>query len=289
MAMPSSDSKSISFANSDWILDVVREHETDLVRSIMRRKQPRIRLAYIARQRNAKEPPWNWCKTCCVELPVLQVHRSTVACPSCGQRFLVIHEGSEANEKLREDPNYSGPFHDILSAAWHEWSVKPVGREHLPAGSLAFDVVPFELPTRAMSDGIRHLTRRERRKMARRGRGRRRSIRVERIQKLWVNEPYEPEVVRERVGPSEPELVSDAPMEISFGARMACYQRSSLGSFVKVCRRCDCRVEIRLVLYIERVSLVLNKILGNDLQQAGLLLAKMAIAKGLCFCGRLIP
>lgn len=121
------DSAAISFATSDWAMAALNAHVANCFAQLRQRKHPLIRLAYIARQREAdEERAWNWCPTCNVEIPARRVHQSATPCRSCGQVFIVQHEGTLANEDLQSRPGYSGPYHDGLSAVWHEWSLRAV-------------------------------------------------------------------------------------------------------------------------------------------------------------------
>lgn len=281
------DSAAISFATSDWAMAALEPHIGDCLAQIRKRRHPLIRVAYIARQRETpEERPWNWCPTCDVEIPARRVHQSAAPCRSCGQVFIVQHEGTLANERLRLSPGYSGPYHDTLSAIWYDWTLRPARPLSWPDGALAFDVTPFELPTRRSDDGIRVLTRRERRHEARRGhRGRRGSRAVPKMMRLWINEPFEPEGWREakltkRMSAEYDGLASVPELRMEYVE----FRRMRVGFGVKLCRFCECELRVILTLYaateLPHVVSAIQRAMRRATEELGLRL----VMRGACFC-----
>lgn len=282
------DSAAISFATSDWAMAALNAHVADCFAQLRQRKHPLIRLAYIARQREAdEERAWNWCPTCNVEIPARRIHQSATPCQSCGQVFIAKHRGTLANEELRSSPGYSGPYHDGLSAVWHEWSLRPARPLSWPEGALAFDVAPFELPTRRVDDGIRVLTRRERRHEARRGhRGRRGSVAIPKMMRLWRNEPYEPAGWREATPTKRLSAQYDglAPVP-ELRMEHVEFRRMRVGFGTRLCGLCECEFRVILTLYAATELPHVVSEIRRGLQRAAQSFAAHIAEQHSCFCG----
>jgi hypothetical protein len=205
-------------------------------------------------------------------------------CPCCKQRFDVIHEGAEANKVLRESPGYSGPYHDFLSAIWHEWTLRSIGTKALSDSSLAYDVTLADLPHRSIFVETVSISRRERRQRARRGhRGRRGSIRVAARQDVFRRELYEPEAIREHV--PHPLVISDEPEAFEIvRADVLEYRKAKHGVSARVCDRCSCTISVFVTVYIEHDAPHLMELVQRGLQRAGIHLATFANRQWLCFC-----
>lgn len=282
----------ISVSNPEWAINALGDDAArDLQLHFLRREQPTFRLVYIARRR--KMPPDRagaWCSTCNIELPVRRVHQHVVQCPSCAQRFIEIHEGTEANLELRRSPGYSGPYHDMLSAVWHEWSVRRVGATAFPDGALAYDISPYQLPLREVCVGTRVLTRRERRQRARAGRRGRRwngrgSMRVAAKQNVYASQASEPEAIREHKQ-IRSSLLADGPLALeSPMTEHLTYRRTQLGIGARICDRCNCAIRILATIYIEHDAPHVMQLVRRGLERAGRSLAMSAIRQASCFCG----
>ncbi len=278
---------SISFATSDWAIAALNAHVANCLAQLRQRKHPLIRLAHIARQREAQdERPWNWCPTCHVEIPARRIHQSATPCPSCGQVFIAEHQGTLANEELSSLPGYTGPYHDGLSAVWHEWSLRAARPLSWPDGALAFDVMPFELPTRRIDDGIRVLTRRERRHEARRGRrGRRGSVAIPKMMRLWTNEPYEPEGWREAKSTKRLSAQYDGLVPVPELRREHVeFRRMRVGFGIRLCGLCECELRVILTLYAATELPHVVSEIRRGLQRAGQSFAAHIVEQHSCFC-----
>lgn len=279
----------IFVANVDWAMGAASAALPDIALQIHRREHPVLRLAYIAKRRDDDpDHPWNWCRACRMEIPVRHVHRNAVQCPSCLQRFLETHEAAVANESLRASPGYAGPYHDTLSAAWHEWSLQPVGAPALPDGALAFDVTPYALPFRSVYVGHRTLSRRERRRQARQGRRGRLwngvgSMRVAKTLDVYQREEYAPDVIRGHRAVRYDALIDGYSVPES-RAEIIEYRRTRLRGSVCLCRLCGCELRLLASVYIEQEAPHLMQPLGRGLQYAARSLAVSMTREELCFC-----
>jgi hypothetical protein len=275
------NSTSIPIANADWALNAFVDADRQIAIQLLQHETPTLILVYIARRRELDpDRRWNWCSACHVEIKVRHVHRSIVQCPSCLRHFEEAHEGTSENERLRSGPGYSGPYHYFTSAIWHEWSLRLVRGDVLSDGSLAYDVTPFELPTRTVDVGERKLSRRERRQLARRGvRGRRGSKPVAIYQKAYKQEPYEPESWREHALVEPRSFTSPR-----FDERI--YQRKSIDLAVRICERCRCEIRLFVTLYLEREAPQLTQCITRGLRLAARRFGSEAVHHERCLCKR---
>lgn len=276
----------ISLASSDWAFDALTPHIPSLHLQLAKGQHPTVRLAYIVRNREPQEHRWNWCPTCHGEIRVRHVHQNVVACQSCGQRFVEQHEGTLANEDLQSSPGYSGPYHDVLSAVWYEWSLRPLRPSPWPDGALAFTVTPFKLPTRSVDLGIKTLTRMERRHKARHGhRGRRGSMSVPTIIRVWGSEPYEPEGWREaapmkQMGVARDGLAAVPELRMCFIE----YRRTMIGWGVRICQLCECEFRAVASVYVGKDAPAVMELFRRRLSHAAYRVGVGLQERGQCFC-----
>ena len=275
-------------ANLYWAMEALPNASADLELAVRRGKSPTFRLTYIARRREMpSDHSWNWCKVCNVEITVRRIHGNLVQCPSCFSRFTEVHEGAIANERIRNDPSilYKA-YHDQLSACWWEGSLRCVDSPPLPDGSLAYDVTPFELPTRTVTNGTRQLSRRERRLIARRSAGvpgRRGSKPVPKYVPNWKQEPYEPEVWREH---AFTERNNSGLARFGSNPRLdeRIYRRTTIGVDAHVCELCQCDVRLFVTLYIEREAPQLTEYITRGLQLAVSRFVSVMDQQDQCLC-----
>lgn len=279
----------VHVADVDWAINELPNPAAELTLAIRCGEHPTFRLAFIARQRETDPRGcWNWCKVCNVEIPVQRIGQRTAQCASCFRHFEVVHEGTTENERLRADPNYNGPYHNFFSAIWHKWSLRPLRGETMPDGALAYDVAPFELPTRMVENGTRRVSRRERRLIARRSAGvpgRRGSKPVPTHVPTWKEEPFEPEYVR-GLKTVKQERVTDSgfPRELSYGAELVEYRRTQHGYAARICEYCRCEVRVLATVYLEHSAPHLEALIQQGVQRAAVRLGTYAMGQELCFC-----
>jgi len=249
---------------------------------------PALHIAFIAHPRQPLLTDWNVCKTCNIEIRVRHIHRSLVVCPSCDQRYYEIHESDEANEHLRADPNYHGPFHDMLSAAWGEWSLRPAKPPKFPDGSLAFDVKPLEVVDRFEPATVT-LSRRERRRLARsRGRRKARSVsptctamrHVVRLPPQYLRD-YAPV----QLSPVLP--FGEFPAEIDTRMSTRDYSPTRLGAGAVCCSFCKCDVRVYLHLYETAPTPHLRTLVKQVVARTAQLFARELLLRGQCLCSGL--
>lgn len=276
----------ILVSNLYWAMEALPNAFADLELAVRRGETPTFRLTYIARRREMpSDHPWNWCKVCNVEIKVRHAHGNLVQCLSCFSRFTEVHEGTVANERIRNEQALYKAYHDHLSAIWWEWSLRCVDSSPLPDGSLAYNVTQFALPTKSVHVGERKISRRERRQLARRGHcGRRGSTRVDEKQPAFDRQTYEPEAWREMKVHLEP-IGYSLPREM-LGDDVVEYRRTSIGVGAHVCKRCWCEVRVIVTLYLEREAIQLTRYIERGLLNAARSLRTRAVHRESCFCKR---